>query len=125
YRMGEEDVWYGWHVYHYLVLADNFDEAALNAKLEKFYQDNMSETFDLINGTSELFIQPLESIRLHSDYVWEMFPNGDIVNIYVFGIIALFLIVIACINYINISTARSMRRSKEVGMRKVLGSQQS
>ena len=123
YRQGEEDVWYGWHVYHYLLLVDGADAKDLEAKFPEFFETYMKETYDRINGSTELFLQPLKSIRLHSKLVWEMYPNGDITNIYIFCIIAVFLLLIACINYINLATARSVRRSREVGLRKVFGSQ--
>jgi len=122
YRQGEEDVWYGWQVYHYYLLEDGTDPADLEAKFPEFYETYMKETLDRLNGHSTLSLQPIKSIRLHSDLVWEMYPNGDIIYIYVFSIIAVFLLLIACINYMNLATARSARRSREVGLRKVFGS---
>ncbi|NQV17433.1 MAG: ABC transporter permease [Armatimonadetes bacterium] len=123
YRPGEENVWYGWQVYHYFLLEDDADPADMEAKFPEFYETYMKETYDRINGHSTLSLQPLKSIRLHSKLVWEMYPNGDIANLYIFSIIAVFLLLIACINYINLATARSVRRSREVGLRKVFGSQ--
>jgi len=125
YRQGEEDVWYGWHVYHYLRLVDGADPNDLEAKFPDFFETYMKERYDQINGKATLSIQSLKSIRLHSKLVWEMFPNGDIINIYIFSIIAVFLLLIACINYMNLATARSARRSREVGLRKVFGSDRS
>jgi len=122
YRQGEENVWYGWQVYHYFLLEEGSDPADLEAKFPEFYETYMKETYERINGHSTLSLQPIKSIRLHSDLVWEMYPNGDIIYIYVFSIIAVFLLLIACINYINLATARSARRSREVGLRKVFGS---
>ncbi|MCD4818047.1 MAG: FtsX-like permease family protein [Candidatus Cloacimonetes bacterium] len=97
----------------------------MEAKFPEFFETYMKETYDNINGHASLSLQSLKSIRLHSNLVWEMFPNGDIVNIYVFSIIAIFLLLIACINYMNLATARSARRSREVGLRKVFGSNRS
>ncbi|MDP8200567.1 MAG: ABC transporter permease [Candidatus Tenebribacter burtonii] len=122
YRQGEENVWYGWQVYHYFLLEEGSDPDDLEAKFPEFYETYMKETYERINGHSSLSLQPIKSIRLHSDMVWEMYPNGDIIYIYVFSIIAVFLLLIACINYINLATARSTRRSREVGLRKVFGS---
>ncbi|MBN1949016.1 MAG: ABC transporter permease [Candidatus Cloacimonetes bacterium] len=122
YRQGEENAWYGWHVYHYLRLAEGTDSQLLEAKFPAFYEERMAETFARLNGSSSLFLQPLTSIRLYSDLTWEMYPNGDIDNLYIFGIIGLFLLLIASINYTNLTTARSLRRSQEVGMRKIFGS---
>jgi putative ABC transport system permease protein len=68
-----------------------------------------------------MFLQPLESIHLESNIGRELEPNGSLSRIYIFSIIAVFILVIACVNYMNLTTARSLRRAKEVGMRKVLG----
>lgn len=122
YRQGEENVWYGWQVYQYFLLEDGVDPDNLVAKFPAFVEENMKETYDRLNGTSQLGLQPIKSIRLHSNLVWEMYPNSDIIYIYVFSIIAVFLLLIACINYMNLATARSARRSREVGLRKVFGS---
>ncbi|MCK4979905.1 MAG: FtsX-like permease family protein, partial [Candidatus Delongbacteria bacterium] len=125
YRQGEENVWYGWQVYHYFMLEDGADPADMEAKFPEFFETYMKETYDRINGHSTLSLQPIKSIRLHSNLVWEMYPNGEIVYIYIFSIIAIFLLLIACINYMNLATARSARRSREVGLRKVFGSNRS
>ncbi|ELR69807.1 putative ABC transporter permease [Fulvivirga imtechensis AK7] len=67
-------------------------------------------------------VQPLNDIYLHSDFIFDIGPIGDISYIYMFSAIAIFILVIACINFMNLSTARSSNRAKEVGVRKVLGS---
>ena len=122
YRQGEEGVWYGWHVYHYLKLEPRVDRKELEAKFSEFFTNHMKNYYDGLNGTAEMFLQPLESIHLHSNVTWEMYANNDIANIYIFASIALFLIVIASINYMNLSTARANRRSKEIAIRKIVGS---
>lgn len=68
------------------------------------------------------FLQPLTSIHLKSDLNGEFEPNGNIRYVYIFSIIAFFVLIIACINFMNLSTARSVRRAREVGIRKVVGS---
>jgi putative ABC transport system permease protein len=70
-------------------------------------------------------LTPLTDIHLHSDRVAELGPNNDIQVIYIFSLIAVFILVIACINFMNLSTARSANRAKEVGIRKVLGTRRS
>jgi len=70
-------------------------------------------------------LMPLTDIHLHSDLTAELGPNGDITYIYLFSAIALFILGIACINFMNLSTARSANRAKEVGVRKVMGSLRS
>jgi putative ABC transport system permease protein len=70
-------------------------------------------------------LMPVKKIHLHSDLVREMGTNSDITYIYLFGAIAFFILIIACINFMNLSTARSSNRAKEVGVRKVMGSLRS
>ena len=65
---------------------------------------------------------PLEKVHLYSNLDSEFSPNGDIKNVYVLGVIGLFLLLLACVNFINLSTAFSLKRAKEVGIRKTLGS---
>lgn len=71
------------------------------------------------------FLQPLGSIHLDSQLEAEFQPNGNRTLVYIFSVIALFILVIACINFINLATARSAERAREVGIRKSLGSTQS
>src|SRR5215210_855721 len=72
------------------------------------------------SGTT-LFIQKLSDIHLRSHLDSELEENGDIKRVYIFSAIALFILLIACINYMNLSTARSTLRAKEIGIRKVAG----
>ena len=69
----------------------------------------------------KLFLQPLTDIHLHSHLDFEISPNGDIRYVYLFLVIAFIVLMLACINFMNLSTARSEYRSKEIGMRKVVG----
>jgi len=80
-----------------------------------FTEDNVDENF-------RFFLQPLSDIHLKSNLSSEISSNGNIQYIYVFLIISIFIILIACINFMNLSTARSAKRAKEVGIRKTLGS---
>ena len=70
----------------------------------------------------KFLLQPLTDIHLHSDLEGEIEANGDIRYVYIFSAIALFVLLIACVNFMNLSTARSAGRAKEVGIRKTLGS---
>ncbi len=74
---------------------------------------------------SELYLKPLTMIHLHSHVQSELGSNGDIKNIYIFSAVALFVSIIACINFMNLATARSADRAREVGVRKVAGAQRS
>jgi len=71
------------------------------------------------------FLQPLTGIHLHSAMKYEFEANGDIHYIYIFGALAIFILLLACINFTNLSTASSSKRAKEIGIRKVLGSEKN
>jgi putative ABC transport system permease protein len=70
-----------------------------------------------------LYLQPLKDIHLHSDFAYDLGNNGDIKYVYIFGAIAIIMLVIACINFMNLSTAGASKRAREVGVRKVMGSE--
>ena len=76
-------------------------------------------------GKWELFLQPFQDVHLKSAGLWGFYENlGDIKQVYTFGLVALFIMLLACVNFMNLSTARSLKRAKEVGVRKTLGSLQ-
>jgi putative ABC transport system permease protein len=87
--------------------------------------DFTMEKFAAAGNKVEYTTQPLLGIHLHSNLLGEHKPTFDITYIYLFGAIALFILVIACINFMNLSTARSANRAREVGIRKVMGSLRS
>lgn len=113
--------WIGGHVYTYLLFPPEHDTDAFMAKFPAFYEKYMAATFQQFNGTFDLMIQPLPAIHLHSHLQWEAAENGNILYVYIFGAVGLFILLIACINYMNLATARAAARMDEVGMRKVLG----
>lgn len=90
-------------------LADNFPKF-----VDKYFHPAIKEQ-------TRLEFQPLTDIHLKSNLDYEIEPNGREANIYIFGGIALFILLIACINFMNLATARSANRAKEVGLRKTLG----
>jgi putative ABC transport system permease protein len=109
----------GWDSqYLYVKLAPD----ANPAKMEATFPDFINKNLDFWKSTTfKLFMQPMLSIHLESNIGREIEPNGSLTRIYIFSVIAVFILVIACVNYMNLTTARSLRRAKEVGMRKVLG----
>ena len=113
--------WYNFNHQTYLLLKEGADYRELEAKLDGFGDKYLGEFKRMIGGEMHNYLQPLTSIHLHSKMVNELEPNGDIRNIYVFAAIGLFILILACINFMNLSTARSAGRAREVGMRKVLG----
>ena len=80
------------------------------------------ETFAKSGNFDTYHLTPLTSIHLHSNKTAELGPNGSIVFVYIFSFVAILILLIACVNFMNLSTARSSNRAKEVGVRKVLGS---
>jgi putative ABC transport system permease protein len=76
-------------------------------------------------ATFLFFLQPITDIHLHSATKYEFEPNGDVHYVYIFGALTIFILLLACINFTNLSTASSSNRSKEIGIRKVLGSEKN
>ena len=111
-------------VYTYFKLADGMDQSRLDAYLAEYSRNNLVEIGEIMNTDIYFLTQPLSDIHFDSRFRYDL-PTGNI--FYLFGFIALgiFIIAIACINYTNLSTARALKRSKEIGMRKVLGAEKS
>ena len=111
--------WQRHDFYTYLLLQKRDSAQGLEAKLSDFIEAHAGEL--LKGGFARYFLQPLTDIHLYSNLAGEMSKNSDIRYVYLFLIIALFVLILACVNFMNLSTARSATRSKEVGMRKVVG----
>ncbi|MGW8314693.1 MAG: ABC transporter permease [Bacteroidales bacterium] len=107
--------------FNYIVLHPGTDPEEFEAKLPAFVEDQIGEDLDRFGAGAVYKLQPLESIHLHSDYMFEAEPNGNARSVYALIAISIFLLVIAWINFINMSSARSLERAREVGMRKVTG----
>ncbi len=108
----------------YLVLPDHYDASRMIAQFPAFVNrrmDHKDYNGDLPSKYTKLGLQKLTDIHLYSHTDYEAEPNGDITRVYIFSIIALFILLIACINYMNLSTARSALRAREIGIRKVIG----
>ena len=105
-----------WQHYTYILLNNASSAKTLESKLFAFLQRHWREDPWYTNH-----LQPLKDIRLHSRLRSEIEPTGNIAYVYVFSIVAGFVLIIACINFINLSTARSAKRAKEVCLRKVVG----
>jgi putative ABC transport system permease protein len=112
------------HNYTYLLLQKNCNIKDFEKKFPALIEEYMGDILRATGGSVELFLQPLTSIHLHSNLKWEIEANGDIAYVYVFSAIALLILFIACINFMNLATARSTNRAKEVGIRKLLGAHQ-
>jgi putative ABC transport system permease protein len=107
----------------YIKLDKNSDWKAFEAKLPAFVQKQKAEELKKYNADMVFHLEPITTIHLYSpNLMWDYGPNGNGKAVYFLGIIAIFILVIAWINYINLATARSMERAREVGVRKVMGS---
>ncbi|AYB35053.1 ABC transporter permease [Chryseolinea soli] len=116
-----EDNWFNNGYYTYLLLPDGYDHKQLEAKFPAFLEKQMAEEKKNSGMWYDFVLQPLPSIHLHSTTPYDMGPNGNIKYVYIFSIIAILVLLIACANYVNLATARSVNRAKELGMRKVIG----
>jgi len=110
-------------LYTYLLLQPGTEPGVLDAKLPSFVEEHIGTQLASFGVEMRPYLQPLTDIHLHSNLENEIAPNGDAGTIYAFSAIALFILLIACINFMNLATARSSQRAREVGMRKVLGAE--
>ncbi|MFT4017636.1 MAG: ABC transporter permease [Agriterribacter sp.] len=115
------DNWQNFSIYTYLLLKKEADYKLLQSKLPAFAKETIQKIMKVDDYKMEL--QPLASIHLHSDLEFELSSNGNIKRVYIFMAIAALILLIAIINYMNLSTARSSTRLKEIGVRKVIGSE--
>ncbi len=127
------DNWLSNNYYTYVMLRNGTDPATFQKKLNDHTREYISTQLKAVMGISldqyessgnkiGYYLQPLTSIHLASHVDFELEPNSDISYVYIFSAIAIAILLIACINFMNLSTARSDKRAKEVGIRKTLGS---
>ncbi|WP_299438473.1 ABC transporter permease [uncultured Aquimarina sp.] len=101
---------------------DRMTQVMLNNYILAAFKNDGYDKFERILQSSRLDLQPLADIHLHSKDIHDGKTHGDIRFVWIFGAIAFFILIIAGINFINLSTAKSANRAKEVGLRKVIGS---
>lgn len=111
--------WGDWSYFTYVLLQPGSSIPDVNTKItnlvkENYKQDEMTDKFTL---------QSLTRIHLYSNFKYDLAGHGDIRTIHIFAVVALFILLIACANFMNLSTARFAKRSKEVGLRKTVGAQ--
>ena len=114
---GLEQNWGQYNYYTYMKLLPGADIEKLEPRLQPFFEGYQPER----KYHNIIYSQPLTDIHLKSNLKWELETNGDINNVYVFVLLAIFILVISCINYLNLTIAESFKRFKEVGVRKVFG----
>ncbi|MBC7892157.1 MAG: ABC transporter permease, partial [Sphingobacteriaceae bacterium] len=113
---GNPDADWGWYnFYTYAKLKPNTQVATVEPKIQALYKRNQAA------GTNVFYTQAVPDIHLSSNLKWELEPNSDRLYVRVFASVGLFILLLAAINYINLATARSSARAKEIGVRKVAG----
>ncbi|MBL0355882.1 MAG: ABC transporter permease [Chitinophagaceae bacterium] len=114
--------WGGFNNFTYVLLKPGTNAAAFDKKLLPMYDKYMATIFAQYNVKIRYGVQPITDIHLHSNLEHEPEELGSMSYIWIFSAVAFFMLLIACINYMNLTTARSARRAKEIGIRKVTGS---
>jgi putative ABC transport system permease protein len=130
---GEQTTWMASNYPTYVLLKPGANAQSFQDKLKliltKYYVPALKASGDIeserIIQNAKVMIQPINRIHLYSADILDGLDKGDIRFVWLFGAIAVFILVIACINFINLSTAKSANRAKEVGLRKVVGSRRS
>ena len=112
-------------IFTYIMLKEGADIKPILEKFPGFYNKYMKSLGDQINGNFMLMAQPLARVHHYSSDLGYDQPVGNIKYVYIFSFVAILILIIACINYMNLATARSSRRSKETGMRKIAGAQRT
>ena len=133
-RQSRSQSWLGFGVYTYIKLREDAEAGAIEAKLPALFATyggpQIQEAFDASLADFEAagnhyryVLQPLTDIHLYSNLEDELKPTGDARLVYLFVAIAVFVLLLACVNFVNLATARAARRTTEVGIRKTLGAQ--
>jgi putative ABC transport system permease protein len=104
----------------YLLMPEGYQATSFEEIAESFYKRYMKEEGEAKNTSMKFWLQPLADIHLESGLLYDS-PTGNKLHLYAFLAVGIFIILVGCLNYINLSTARSARKGREVGMRKVLG----
>ena len=116
-----ETAWQWDAFFNYIRLHPAADYKEFEAKIPAFVEEQIGEDLERFGAGAVYHLQRLRSIHLNSDFMFEAEQNGNARSVYALAVVAVFLVVIAWINYINLSSARSLERAREVGMRKVTG----
>ncbi len=115
--------WYSTMFYTYLKIRPDVNVEEFSQQVSRLADKYVGERLESGGSTYHYFLQPLSRIHLHSHLRYETEAPGNPVYIYIFSFVGLFILIIACLNFMNLSTARAANRAKEVGMRKVVGAQ--
>ena len=130
---GQDNDWTTSGIHSYILVKPGVQQSLIQSQVDEtvntYLSKQMEETFHSslhnLQNTGDHFrfhLMPLTAIHLHSDKTFEFEANGNVNYVYIFSVIAIFILTIACVNFMNLSTSRSANRAKEVGIRKVAGS---
>lgn len=131
---GEErlNTWVSNYLYTYVLLKEGTDKNVLERKFDQLVKDKILPEFrsffkndEEMEGSFKIFLRPITNIHLKAGLMWDIEVQGDIVTVYIFSVIALLILLIACFNFMSLSTALAGTRSLEVGIRKTVGSTRS
>jgi putative ABC transport system permease protein len=120
YKPDADREWAAFEPMTYLLLKPNTSAESLSAKFSDFLERHAGKIMAEQKLRYKILLEPLESVYLHAEYVGGV-EKGNAAYVYIFTAVAVFTMLIACINFVNLTTARSVERAKEVGMRKVVG----
>jgi putative ABC transport system permease protein len=123
FNAGLDEQWGNYGASAYLLLKPNTDPRSLEKKFPAFLVKRNGKEMKENQMIPTLFLEPLTKVYLYSTRNGS--KTGNITNVYIFSIVAVFILAIACINFVNLTTARSVERAKEVGIRKVVGALRS
>jgi putative ABC transport system permease protein len=130
---GGDNDWMTNGIHSYILVRPGVTKAFIQSKVDETVNSYLAKQLEGMFHTSMRDLQskgghfryplmPLTAIHLHSEKTFEFEANGNINYVYIFSVIAIFILLIACVNFMNLSTARSANRAREVGVRKVAGS---
>jgi len=134
YSEEEFDGWRGNYLYTYVLVGENTSKSDLETKLKSFvtkrlephYGDLLVLNQDMsIHEVLKMHLFPIKDIHLNPSVNWEVEAGGSIASVYIFASIAVLILIIACLNFVNLSTARANKRAKEVSLRKTVGANKS
>ena len=122
--------WRSNYLYTYVLVSENTPKKELEEKLKTFVTQRLEPEYgDLlisdrsIHDVLKMHLFPIKDIHLHPSPDWEVEPGGNITSVYLFSCIAILILIIACLNFVNLSTARASKRAKEVSLRKTVGAE--
>ena len=121
YPIVNDQNWWMRSVYSYVKLSDQQEASSFQNRLPDVVENNMTDMIERSGSSYAFHLQPVTDIHLYSHLQQEIRANGNILYVYLFGSIALLVLLIACFNYMNLATARYAQRATEVGVRKSLG----